>query len=186
MMAKYPLQLESDEFGERWRIAGDQIIRAVHSVEVCSGRCALHHPSDHHMRDWKLIWRTDRHILERICPHGVGHPDPDDQFVGLPDPESQGIHGCDGCCHREPEKPKYPEHEKLAKVRDRSQAIGEFLEWCNEQGWHLAEWVADKWDDRMFPIHLSISEVLARYFDIDQGRLEEEKRALLQGLRDST
>lgn len=29
--------------------------------------------------------------MERICPHGVGHPDPDDT-----NPDT--VHGCDGCC----------------------------------------------------------------------------------------
>ena len=37
----------------------------------------------------------------------------------------------------------YPEHEKLAKVRDASQSIGEFLEWAQERGWNLAEWRTD-------------------------------------------
>lgn len=32
----------------------------------------------------------------------------------------------------------YPEHEKLAKVRDESQSIGEFLEWLSEKGIRLA------------------------------------------------
>jgi hypothetical protein len=38
--------------------------------------------------------------MERICSHGVGHPDPDDiafKFEnGLDD--AMGVHGCDGCC----------------------------------------------------------------------------------------
>jgi hypothetical protein len=33
--------------------------------------------------------------MERVCPHGVGHPDPDDINVIL-GPEK--VHGCDGCC----------------------------------------------------------------------------------------
>jgi hypothetical protein len=45
------------------------------------------------MKTWPLHWRYDRGILERICPHGVGHPDPDDKASA-----SDGIHGCDGCC----------------------------------------------------------------------------------------
>lgn len=34
---------------------------------------------------------------------------------------------------------KFPEHEKLADVKGKSQAIGEFLEWTQEQGWLLAQ-----------------------------------------------
>jgi hypothetical protein len=47
-----------------------------------------------------LTWRSDRGIFERICNHGIGHPDPD-QFPywkeqGIFDTEAS--HGCDGCC----------------------------------------------------------------------------------------
>lgn len=50
----------------------------VHDVALCSGRpCVVHNPTDHHMRGFRLLWRNDRAIFERICPHGIGHPDPD-------------------------------------------------------------------------------------------------------------
>lgn len=70
-----------------------------HPVEVCQLPCCLHGPSDHHMATWRLNWREDREIMERLCPeHGVGHPDPDDLRIrsGV-DP---GVHGCCGCCRR--------------------------------------------------------------------------------------
>ncbi|MBF6085175.1 hypothetical protein IU485_27765 [Nocardia cyriacigeorgica] len=72
----------------------------VHPPAACEGRaCPMHNPTDHHMRDWPVIWRPDRAILERICHHAVGHPDPD-QFeywdrTGQP---WQSVHGCCGCC----------------------------------------------------------------------------------------
>jgi hypothetical protein len=75
----------------------------VHDPEVCAGRnCAIHEPSDHIMRDFLLHWRWDRRIVERICPHGIGHPDPDDLWfqVNVLGNDSAGIHGCDGCCHQ--------------------------------------------------------------------------------------
>lgn len=55
------------------------------------------------MRDWPQNWRDDTGVMERICPHGVGHPDPDHMtYVTLTHgPEvarGHGIHGCDGCC----------------------------------------------------------------------------------------
>ena len=50
----------------------------VHNKKDCSGYCAIHNPSKHHMRDWPTHWRDDRALMERICPCGVGHPDPDD------------------------------------------------------------------------------------------------------------
>jgi len=58
--------------------------------------CTLHERSNHSMRDFPQHWRGDRGIMERICTHGIGHPDPDD--YRLLKGEDDGIHGCDGCC----------------------------------------------------------------------------------------
>lgn len=69
-----------------------QSLVGVHSPSACEGRgCPIHHPSQHHMRDWPQNWRNDRRMMERICEHGVGHPDPDDL-------NANRAHGCDGCC----------------------------------------------------------------------------------------
>lgn len=68
----------------------------VHSSDKCAGEhCVIHNPSNHSMREFPTHWRSDRGLMERICSHGVGHPDPDDPKVKLP---GEGIHGCDGCC----------------------------------------------------------------------------------------
>jgi len=88
---------------EIWVGRDGSILEGVHPFEKCQGRaCCLHAPSDHKMRDWPLHWRNDRALMERICPHGVGHPDPDDLAYGemvMPGTAwSRGIHGCDGCC----------------------------------------------------------------------------------------
>lgn len=75
----------------------------VHSSKACQGRgCVVHHPSDHHMNDRPVLWRGDRGIAERVCEHGIGHPDPDMMAYLLsvdPSYEWVGVHGCDGCCH---------------------------------------------------------------------------------------
>jgi hypothetical protein len=64
----------------------------THPATKCLGEfCTIHKPSDHHMKDWPQVWRHDRHLMERTCPHGVGHPDPDEI-----NPDK--VHGCDGCC----------------------------------------------------------------------------------------
>jgi hypothetical protein len=87
---------------ETWKLRADLELRNVHTSDRCAGRgCCLHHPSDHHMADWPLIWRSDRHLMERMCVHGVGHPDPDD--VAFQDPDGElgvDIHGCCAgrCC----------------------------------------------------------------------------------------
>lgn len=72
----------------------------VHDPASCAGRpCVIHAPTEHHMRAWKLHWRDDRSIFERLCAHGIGHPDPDQYaFWESINRESLKVHGCDGCC----------------------------------------------------------------------------------------
>lgn len=99
----------------------------VHDATACTGReCVIHNPTEHPMRRFPLHWRADRAIFERLCPHGVGHPDPDQQAYWreqaardvnawdvAPDDEfgiavhrrspeehvtAQMTHDCDGCC----------------------------------------------------------------------------------------
>lgn len=74
-----------------------------HSPESCEPPCALHAPSEHHMLDWPLNYRWDRGLLERICPCGIGHPDPDhmarvERLRGKEFAEAEGVHGCCGHC----------------------------------------------------------------------------------------
>lgn len=64
----------------------------VHELWEChEGPCPIHHISDHHMKNWPTCWRNDHKIMERLCPHGVGHPDPDDR-------NAKGINSIHGCC----------------------------------------------------------------------------------------
>jgi len=74
-------------------LAGGETIYAHRLADCPPPPCPVHSPSSHHMAGWPQHWRDDRRIIERICPHGIGHPDPDGMF----DP-GDGIHGCDGCC----------------------------------------------------------------------------------------
>lgn len=78
----------------------DGRILIVHSRESCQlTHCCVHNPSTHHMLSWPHNWRGDRGIMERMCTHGIGHPDPDDFRVVMG--SDSGIHGCDGCCREE-------------------------------------------------------------------------------------
>lgn len=73
----------------------------IHSQDDCAARpyCVIHRQSLHHMSTWKLLWRSDRRIFERMCPHGIGHPDPDDMaFHHSIGNDFESVHGCDGCC----------------------------------------------------------------------------------------
>lgn len=92
---------------EEYETGTGQIVH-VHPRADCEargGHCCIHNPSDHNMVDWPTHWRGDRGLMERICKHGVGHPDPDDiafkeamaKKFGR-DASHEGVHGCDGCC----------------------------------------------------------------------------------------
>jgi hypothetical protein len=75
----------------------DEVLFRTHPFGECWGdHCTLHRMSDHAMRAFPQQWRSDRQIMERVCPHGVGHPDPD-EYELVTNPE-KGVHGCDGCC----------------------------------------------------------------------------------------
>jgi hypothetical protein len=70
----------------------------VHNRVDCHDNCPIHNPSDHALKDRPTHWRDDRGIMERICVHGIGHPDPDD--INVRNNDGEGIHSCDGCCRK--------------------------------------------------------------------------------------
>lgn len=80
-------------------------VAQVHDRNQCLGRykhldrnCAIHNPSNHHMIDWPMVLREST-LIERVCEHGIGHPDPDSlNYFMARGQDWMGIHGCDGCC----------------------------------------------------------------------------------------
>ena len=74
----------------------------------------------------------------------------------------------------------YPEHRKLAAVKDKSQAIGEFLEWAQEaMGLQLCDYGNNGWH----PSFKGSVNIMAVHFGIDLKALENEKRAMLDAIR---
>jgi len=73
----------------------------------------------------------------------------------------------------------YPEHEKMAGIRDQSQICGEFLEWLTtEGGFHLAQRSdSGPWT---VPALYDIAQLLAEFFEIDLTKIEAEKRQMLK------
>lgn len=87
------------ELSDRWTTGMGQTVSGVHPPMLCAGEnCAIHRPSRHSMNSFPTHWRSDRGIVERICPHGVGHPDPDDIAYKATLGVDITLHGCDGCC----------------------------------------------------------------------------------------
>lgn len=72
-------------------------------------------------------------------------------------------------------KPDTPNLDRMLEVRDKSQAIGEFLEWLQQQGYVVCE----KTSGHYFPALKSTEELLAQYFGVDLEEAEREKRAVL-------
>lgn len=99
----YELQRAADDHSEHHSQAEWGTIKRlvnVHSPILCVGRpCVVHNPTQHHMRQWALLFRNDRGIFERICVHGIAHPDPDQfDFWEETNQMFAASHGCDGCC----------------------------------------------------------------------------------------
>jgi hypothetical protein len=74
----------------------------------------------------------------------------------------------------------YPEHEKLKAVKDRSQAIGEFIEWLEES---KRMCICYREEGGYWPTGTPINKLLAEHFEIDLDRLEDEKRQMLREQR---
>lgn len=80
-----------------WTLPNGQTIEHVHNASKCRGNvCPIHNPSAHHMRDWPLQWHGK---LQRICPHGQVHPDPDEALWHVRTGHGEfTAHQCDQCC----------------------------------------------------------------------------------------
>lgn len=76
----------------------------------------------------------------------------------------------------------HSEHEKLRGVADRTQAVGEFLDWVAET--HHCELGRPEGHRAEFrPIGIGVQQLLAQWTGVDLDRLEQEKRAMLDDLR---
>lgn len=103
-------ELESGEL----ELASENNVRGVvvvHGISKCGAElvegthCPIHKPSEHSLNDRPMYWRGDRGFMERLCDHGIGHPDPDSldflrRAIGKEEYKQDvaGVHGCDGCC----------------------------------------------------------------------------------------
>jgi len=97
---------------------------------------------------------------------------------------------------------KYPEHQKLQAVKDKSQAIGDFIEYLRGKGYvicekvnsvenedgELTDYEKEQWiiGWNWMQAHLPIEKTLAEYYEIDLNKLEIEKRVMLDEFRKQT
>jgi len=100
----------------------------------------------------------------------------------------------------------YPEHDKLHKVIDKSQIIGEFIDWLHDK----KEIVFVKWEEweekieprrhtdgtleaartithkKYVPVYTKVDALLADFFGIDQDKVEKEKLAMIKALKEAS
>lgn len=85
-------------------------------------------------------------------------------------------------------QPECPECQKLADISKESNKIGSFLEWLlHETQYSFGKWINDENGNSIFiNTHVGdriINELLAQYYGIDLNKVEEERIALLDWLR---
>jgi hypothetical protein len=69
---------------------------------------------------------------------------------------------------------KYPQHQKLKLVSDKTQFVHDFLTFCEEKGISLQD------ENGVYKHH---SDLLYEFTGIDKWKLEDEKEALLEECR---
>lgn len=80
----------------------------------------------------------------------------------------------------------YPEHAKLARVTELTQAIGEFVDWLRlEKGIRLARLSGASITGlrQLVEIGTPIETLLAECFHIDRDVIEAEKRTMIEQMR---
>lgn len=78
---------------------------SIHNPTQCAGRpCVFHNPSDHALSKAKVSYNESLHRVERVCSHGIHHPDVDEVvkvYDGFGETEALKFakhNDCDGCC----------------------------------------------------------------------------------------
>lgn len=74
----------------------------------------------------------------------------------------------------------YPEHEKLHKVKELSQSLGEFLDWLESNGLTICGLVHSRYE----PDRRTVEQWLADFYGIDLVLIDQEKEHMLDELRD--
>lgn len=81
--------------------------------------------------------------------------------------------------------PTYPELERMNAISKESQTCGEFLVWLREEKkFTLCQTVtSSNW--AYHPVHVDMTKLLAEFFRIDLNKVEEERRVILDSIRQS-
>jgi len=101
----------SDYIGKGGRTHTKEQCKATRKQGAPKG-CVLHKPTLHKLTGSRQVMRSTT-LIEDICEHGVGHPNPDSAaFLNWRDgTDTWFVHGCDGCCGPVENKYDYVEGE---------------------------------------------------------------------------
>lgn len=83
------------------------LLTGAHPPSTCAGQawgCWVHSPKPHSLAHAPIRWREDKGSAERICDHGIGHPDPHDAaYWWTVHHRDVTRHSCDDCCAPRPD-----------------------------------------------------------------------------------
>jgi hypothetical protein len=74
---------------------------------------------------------------------------------------------------------KTPMLDKMLEVHDKSQILGEFIEWLNSREPQLFLCEVDVDAEQFYPTYPNIEKLLAEFFNIDLNQAEKERNELL-------
>ena len=77
---------------------------------------------------------------------------------------------------------QFPQLAKMQAVQERSQAIGEFIDWLWQNGMAICTSEEGLRGDRFYPVMTPTEELLARHFDVDLQAAEKERRVTLAAI----
>ena len=80
--------------------------------------------------------------------------------------------------------PAMPECDRLNAVAEQSWRIGDFVEWLISKGYVIARWDEHPCEERLIPWRATTEKLLAEYYELDLAKIELERRALLEWLRE--
>lgn len=81
----------------------------------------------------------------------------------------------------------YPEHEKMKRIKPEADVVARFLEWLDERGYIICQRGpgSGRHGEELWPMNKQIEWFLAEHFEIDLKKIQDEKDAMLDNIREA-